>query len=122
MPEVGKVPGGTNMARIRRLTVAALLLAAGLVPAGQARAGFLGDLFGCGDCPAPSYSPLRYWAPGPARVNDCVHGPRYAVSAPDSHPEIPPTSYIIKFPCPAAAPISTLIPTPTPPATSRFRY
>jgi hypothetical protein len=110
------------MARIRRLTVAALLLAGGLVPANPASAGPIADWFGCGDCPPPSYSPFRYWAPRLARFHDCLHGPCLPVYAVNLHPEITPSCYILKYPCPAAAPAETLIPTPTPPATSRFRY
>jgi len=110
------------MARIRRLTFAALLVAAALIPTSTACAGPVADWFGCGDCSPPSYSPFRYWAPRLARVSDCFHGPSLPVYAPDRHPEISPASYIIKYPCPPATPAETLIPTPTPPATSLFRY
>jgi hypothetical protein len=109
------------MARMRRLTVVALLLA-GVVPANTACAGPIADWFGCGDCPPPAYSPFRYWAPRLARAYDCVHGPSTPVYASGLHPEITPASYNIKFPCAAAAPADTLIPRPTPPETSRFRY
>ena len=79
-------------------------------------------LFCRGDCPPPSYSPLRYWTPGLARLHDDCHGPKLNVYAPDRHPEIPPTVTILKFPCPAALPGATIIEPPTPPPTSRFRY
>jgi hypothetical protein len=110
------------MTRIRRLTLAALLLGAALVPANRASAGPILDWLGCGDCPPPAYSPARYWAPRLARLYDCVCGPSLPVYATNLHPEIPPDVYVLKFPCPPAAPGETLIPTPTPPPTSRFQY
>jgi hypothetical protein len=109
------------MVRIRRLTVAALVLAAVLAPARPARAGQLWDWL-CGSCPPPSYSPARLWAPRLARVSDRVHGPKVDVYPPDRHPEVPPDFIILKYPCPAVEPAATLIERPTPPATSRFRY
>jgi hypothetical protein len=109
------------MGRIRRLTVAALVLAAALVPARPASAGQLWDWL-CDHCPPPSYSPFRLWAPRAARVSDRVHGPKLDVYPPDRHPEIPPTFTILKYSCPAVDPAATLIEPPTPPATSRFRY
>ncbi|MBI1917476.1 MAG: hypothetical protein HYS12_22480 [Planctomycetes bacterium] len=110
------------MVWIRRLMVAALVLVAGLVPASTAHGGPLLDCLGIGHCPPPSYSPFRYWAPRLARVNDCIHGPRLSVYAPDRHPEIPPTFVVLPFPCPAADPAATIIERPTPPAESAFRY
>jgi len=107
---------------IRRLTVAALILAAGLVSTGTASAGPLKDWLFPADAPSPSYSPLHYWAPALERVNDKVHGPKLNVYAPDRHPEIPPTFTILTFSHPAADPAATIIEPPTPPATSRFRY
>src|SRR5947209_8585451 len=110
------------MVRIRRLMMTAVVLAAGLVPAGNAKAGSLLDWFGCGSCPPPSYPRCRYLAPELARIKDCIHGPRLSVYAPDRHPEIPPTVLNIPFPCPAAAPAETIIERPTPPPESAFRY
>ena len=110
------------MSRLRRLWAAALLLALALVPAGRASAGPVADWLGCGSCPPPDYSPARYWVPGLAYLSDCFHGPRLPMHAPDQHPEIPPSAYILKYPCPPAAPAETLIPRPTPPETSRFQY
>ncbi len=110
------------MAQIRRLMVAAFVLAVGFASTNPASAGPLKDLFCGGDCAAPSYSPWRYWAPRAARVDDNLHGPRLSVEAPDRHPEIPATFTILKFPCPAVAPAATIIEPPTAPATSRFRY
>jgi hypothetical protein len=100
------------MTRNRRIALAVLAAAAALVPAGTASAGPVWDWL-CGDCPRPSYSPLRYWTPTAARVSDCVHGPSQSVNPPDSHPEIPPTYDIPRYPCPAAPPAATIIPVPT---------
>jgi hypothetical protein len=110
------------MVRIRRFVVAVVVVVGGLGSARTATAGSLLDWLGCGPCPPPSYSPCRYWAPGLARVKDCIHGPRLSVYAPDRHPEIPPTFLNIPFPCPAADPAETIIERPTPPASSAFRY
>jgi hypothetical protein len=110
------------MVRIRRLTVAALVVFAGLLPPSAARAGPLKDWLCPGDCPPPSYSPFRYWAPRAARCNDDLHGPKLDVYAPDRHPEIPPTYNTLRFSCPAVEPGSTLFEPPSAPATSRFRY
>jgi len=110
------------MFRIRRLTVAALVLAAGLVSAGTASAGPLKDWLWPDDTEAPAYSRLRYWAPGASRIHDYFHGPKLDVYPPDRHPEIAPTFNILNYPAPAAAPGATIIPPPTPPATSKFRY
>ena len=100
------------MTRIRRMVLAALVGAAGLLPAGSAKAGELWDHLCHKDCPRPSYSPLRYWAPQLVRVHDCVHGPRLSSYPPDMHPEIPPTYIILKYPCPATDPASTVIQPP----------
>jgi hypothetical protein len=108
------------MVRMGRLT-AAMVLVTVLVSARAATAGPL-DFFCHGDCPRPSYSPLRYWVPGLARLHDDCRGPKLNVYPPDRHPEIPPNVTILKFPCPAVAPGATIIEPPTPPATSRFRY
>jgi len=121
-PNGGNVPGGTKMTRIHRLTVIGLVLVGGLMSAGRVSAGPLADWLGCGNCPPPDYSPLRYWTPGAARVYDCVHGSRLSMYATNLHPDIPPTTYILEYPCPPADPAQTLIPIPTPPPTSRFRY
>jgi hypothetical protein len=110
------------MAQIRTLALAGLVVAAGLVAAAPARAGLLADLFGCGDCPRPSYSPLNYWAPAAVKASDCIHGPFVPLHAPEIHPDISPGTYMLQYPCPPVLPVDTLIPTPTPPATSKFRY
>ncbi len=102
------------MTRIRRLTIAALLLAAALLPAGPARAGSLLAWLHHDDCPAPSYTPFRYWTPGLARVSDCVHGPTIDVYPPDTHPEVPPTFIILPYHCPAVPPAETVIDVPSP--------
>jgi hypothetical protein len=99
------------MTRIRLMALALLAVAVGLVP-GTANAWPLLDRFCYGDCQRPSYSPWRYWAPGPARVSDCVHGPRLSSYAPNTHPETAPTFTVLKFPCQAADPAATLIPVP----------
>jgi hypothetical protein len=122
MANRGNAPGGTKMTRIRRLTVAALILLGGLVIVNPAGAGPILDWLGCGNCPPPDYSPSRYWLPRLARVNDCVHGPTIPMHATDQHPEIAPNNYLLEYRCPPVLPENTLIPTPTPPATSRFRY
>ncbi|HZT82661.1 MAG TPA: hypothetical protein VFA26_20700, partial [Gemmataceae bacterium] len=83
------------MTRIRRLTLAALILAAGLLPTGTARAGSLLAWLHHDDCPAPSYSPFRYWTPHLARVSDCVHGPAICVYPTDTHPEVTPTFIVL---------------------------
>ena len=105
-----------------RLSVASFVFAIGLLPGSTARAGPLLDWLGRPYDPPPSYSPLRYWAPGVARVGDCIHGPRLNVYAPDRHPEIPPTTVILEYAHPAVPPGATLIEPPKPPATSKFRY
>jgi hypothetical protein len=110
------------MRQIHRHLVAASLVAAGIANAGTARGGPIADWFGCGDCPPPAYSPFRYWAPALARLHDKFHGPSLPVYAPERHPEIPADNHIVAFPCPPVAPAETLIPVPTPPATSAFRY
>jgi hypothetical protein len=100
------------MRRAKGLLIAALLGASVLLIPSAASAWPLLDRFCYGDCQRPSYSPLRYWAPGPARVSDCVHGPRLSSYAPDTHPDIPPTYTVLKFPCQPADPAATLIPVP----------
>jgi hypothetical protein len=107
------------MVRIRRLTLAALVVAAGLVSTSTASAGPLLDWLFPDDGPTPAYSPLRYWAPAVGRVNDHFHGPALSPFPPDRHPEIPPTFITLTFPCPAADPSATLIPVPTAPPESR---
>ncbi len=109
------------MARVRRLTAAALVLVAALGTAGSAKADGFG-WFGCRDCPRPDYSPLNYWAPRAVKASDCIHGPFLPLHAPEIHPDIAPTTYILQYPCPPVLPADTLIPVPTPPATSKFRY
>src|SRR5947209_1703432 len=108
------------MVRIRRLTIGALLLIAGI--ANTASAGPFLNWLAPGDGQPTSYSPLRFWAPGAARVSDQIHGPKLSVYAPDRHPEIPPTYTILTFPCPAVPPGATIIEPPTPPPESRFKY
>jgi hypothetical protein len=66
----------------------------------------------------PCYSPLRYWAPGLARVYDHLHGPRMDPYPPDRHPEITPTMSTLKFACPAVEGAATVFTPPTPPFTS----
>jgi hypothetical protein len=110
------------MVSFRRLTAAALVLAAGLVLANTASAGPLLDWLFPDDGPTPSYSPLRFWAPAVGRVNDNAHGPKLSVYAPDRHPEIAPDYIILKFRCPPVEPGRTIIEPPTPPAESRFKY
>jgi hypothetical protein len=106
---------------VRGLTATGLVLAAGLVSVSTVRAGPVADWFSCGDS-SEYYSPARYWAPGAARVYDKCHGPKLSVYAPDRHPEIPATCIILKYPCRFAAPATTIIASPTPPATSAFHY
>jgi hypothetical protein len=107
------------MVRLRRLAVAALVIAAGVVCAPTARAGPLWNwLHGC---PQPDYSPVRYWAPAVARAHDEIHGPKISVYPPDRHPEIPPTFEVLPYRCPPVAPALTIIDVPTPPPESRAR-
>jgi hypothetical protein len=110
------------MMGIRRLTVAVVVIGAGLLAPSAASAGPLKDGSCSGDCLPPSYSPFRYWAPRLAKWYDNCHGPRLDVYAPDRHPEIPPNYDILRFSCPAVDPAATLIEPPQAPATSRFRY
>jgi hypothetical protein len=110
------------MMRMRSLTLAALVLAVGLVTASTASAGPIMDWLFPDDGPTPSYSPLRYWAPAVGRVHDNHSGPKLDVYAPDRHPEIAPNYTILKFPCPPVTPEATIIEPPTPPAESRLRY
>ena len=110
------------MRRVHRLTLSALILSAGLLSANgrmpaPSRTGRLRGL------PAAVLFALALLDARPgARLHDCFHGPSLPLDATNLHPEIAPGSYILKYPCPPADPASTLIPTPTPPATSRFRY
>jgi hypothetical protein len=107
------------MRRVRRLTVAACVLAAGLLPAGMAQAGPLWDcLHGCAP---PDYSPLHYWTPALTRLHDCWHGPHIPLRAPDRHPEVPTGFVILPFRCPPADPAATQVPVPTPPPESKAR-
>jgi hypothetical protein len=94
----------------------ALALAAS---ASRASAGPIMEWLGLTENPPSSYPATRYWAPNVARFNDCVHGPRMDVYAPDRHPEITVGHDILAFP--GAAPAQTLIVPPTPPATSTAR-
>ena len=106
------------MSRILRLMVVAVGVGAGSAAGGTAAAG--GIWFGNDGQPS-SYSPLRFWAPQLGRLNDHVHGPNLNMCAPDRHPENPPTVITLKYPCRTALPAETLIPRPTPPATSPAR-
>jgi hypothetical protein len=110
------------MARFRVLMLGALVACAELLASSTATAGPLKDWLCPSDCPPPSYSPFRYWAPRGALLYDECHGPKLDVYAPDRHPEIPPNYNILQYSCPAVDPAATLIPVPTAPATSRFRY
>jgi hypothetical protein len=110
------------MIRIRQMTAAALLIAAALVPASTASAGSLTDWLWPDDGPDPAYSPGRYWAPALGRVHDKHSGPYLSVYAPDRHPEISPECTILTFPCQPVDNAATIIPVPTPPATSKFKY
>jgi hypothetical protein len=109
------------MFRIRRIIKGLFAIALGLAPVGSATAGPILDWLGIGDNPPQSYSPARYWAPAIARLNDEIHGPRLPVYAPDRHPEINPGHTILTYPSAVAVPADTLIPLPTPPATSVAR-
>jgi hypothetical protein len=86
------------------LPSAALLLASLLSLPSAARAGGLIDWLCHRDCPAPSYSPARYWAPHAAWTYDCLCGPKLSVYAPDRHCEVPATSIIARYPCPPVEP------------------
>jgi hypothetical protein len=110
------------MMRMRHLLSLTLAFLAIQVFGSRATAGPLLDWFCPNDCPPPSYSPARFWAPAAARVHDFCHGPKIPVYPPDRHPEIPPTFTILKYPCPAALPAATIIEPPTPPADSKFKY
>ncbi len=89
--------------------------------ASQASAGPILEWLGLTENPPSSYPATRYWAPYAARFNDCVHGGRLDVYAPDRHPEIATGNDILTFPSAVAAPAQTLIVPPTPPATSTAR-
>jgi hypothetical protein len=87
-----------------------------------AKAGPLLGWFFPDDGPEPAYSCLRYWAPRAGKCYDHFHGLRLDVYPPDRHPEVIPDWIILPFPHLAADPAETLIPVPTAPAESRFRY
>jgi hypothetical protein len=121
------------MCRNGRTAKCLLIIAAVSASAGRANAfdwfdlpedGILGDLIGLFhkgyDAPS-SYSPMHYWAPTVSQINDCVHGPRLNVYAPDRHPEIAPGHDILTFPTAVAAPADTIVTPPNPPATSTAR-
>ncbi len=113
------------MISLRGLAVGMLVLGGGLIAGTRANAGPLQDwLANCRrDCPRPEYySPARYWTPGLAAVHDCLHGPRLDVHAPDRYPDMPAGTVILSYPCPPVDPAATVIPVPTPPADSKFRY
>jgi len=103
----------------KRLAVAGLVLAAGLIPASAARAGLLDCL--C-YCEKPTYSPAHYWAPAAVQVYDRACGPKVGLYAPNRHPDIPPDYCILKFRCPPALPVETIIDAPLAPPTSQARY
>ena len=109
------------MGRMRRLAVAGLVFAAGFWPVAAARAGLF-DWFGHKDCPKPTYSPFRYWAPRAARAYDAVCGPKLSVHAPVRHPGVQPDFVILRYPCPAAPPAATIIEAPLAPPTSKAQY
>jgi hypothetical protein len=109
------------MVKIQRRMLALIVLVAVGATASTANAGPFGWLFPSESQPN-SYSPARYWTPGPAKFSDDIHGPRIDVYAPNRHPEIAPTYSNLKFPCPSADPAATLIERPSPPVTSKFRY
>jgi hypothetical protein len=110
------------MVGMRRLTVAAVVVAAWWGLPRPARAGSLLEWLGHDKCPPPTYSPFRYWTPAPARVYDCTCGPKLSVYAPDRHPEIPPTYATLNFKCPPVTPAETIIEAPLAPEDSRARY
>src|SRR5262245_31747263 len=92
------------MTRARILPSAVILLAALLALPSPASAGGVLDWLCHGDCPAPSYSPARYWAPHVARTYDCLCGPKLSVYPPDRHPEVPPGYVLSRYPCPPVDP------------------
>ncbi len=92
-----------------------------VVTASRASAGPVLEWLGLTENPRSSYPATRYWAPNVARFNDCVHGPRMDVYAPDRHPEITVGHDILACPSSVAAPAQTIIVPPTPPATSTAR-
>ena len=113
------------MSRIARWALLPLMVFVALIPTSAGHAGPLENWFGIGgyrDCPRPSYSPLNYWAPGLVRLHSYCRGPVLPMHAFDLHPEISRSSYILKYKCQFVFPEGTLVPVPTPPATSRFRY
>jgi len=106
------------MSRVLRLIVVAVGVTVGSAAGNSAFAG--GIWFGNDGQPS-SYSPLRFWAPQLGRLNDHIHGPKLSVYPPDRHPENPATVMVLKYPCRTAYPAETIIPRPTPPATSPAR-
>ncbi len=106
---------------IRMLKVGVIVFACGLWPASSAHAGPILDWLGLGDNPPSSYSPMRHGQPNVARVNDHIHGPKLNVYSPDRHPEVPPTSAIIRYPSAIASPADTIYERPVPPPTSGAR-
>jgi hypothetical protein len=89
----------------RKLCLAALVVAAGLVLPARARAGgLLAHWFGNPDCPPPSYSPCHYWTPAVVRLYEDHHGPALHPYAPNTHPDIPPTFLFYKYRCPTSSP------------------
>jgi hypothetical protein len=110
------------MTRTRHFAKGLIVVAAIAVAASRASAGPILDFFGLGENnPPSSYSPAHYWTPTVSRFNDCLHGPRLGVYAPDRHPEIATGNDILTFPSAVAAPAATIIVPPTPPATSTAR-
>lgn len=76
---------------------AAVVVLAGLLTPGLARAGWWGfALFGKkAECPAPSYPKLNYLAPQYQRAKAHVHGPALSV-----YPVAPPAEgVILTYPC-----------------------
>jgi hypothetical protein len=111
------------MTNHRRLAVVVVVLIGGLGPARVASAGPFWDWLTHRECPSPSYSPVNYWAPSAVHLYADIHGPKVAVRAPETHPDVPPTYVTLTYrrKCPAQDPAATLIPVPTPPATSKAR-
>jgi hypothetical protein len=104
------------MLRIYRQAAIAAAMALSFAPACQA--GEHGDK----DCPPQLYSPIRYWAPGAARIYDHFYGPRLSVYAPNRHPEVAPTLYVIRYRCPAVPAYDMHVVRQSPPPESKFRY
>ena len=82
------------------------LIALWLVAPSVSRAGPLRDLLAHRqpDCPAPSYSPLHYWAPNLYRLHaHHPHGSEAFAPSP-SCPDMPARYHIIRYPCPTIDP------------------